>query len=77
MYDVQVYFNLRNSLEKTPRTWEELWARTTSYKIKRVIFHPMYEHMSLDYDIAVMEVDGTVANGNTPIKLPSPTSESK
>ena len=71
MYEIRVYFDTSSNLQKDPRTYEELWNRAPQYAVKKVIFHPMYDHNRLDYDIAVLFLEGSVDSSVTPISLPS------
>lgn len=71
-----MFFNNVNDLLAAPaRTWQTLFKRDTMYEVKRVVFHPMYVHNSFDYNIAVLEVKGSVLPSNTPIKLATAGSE--
>lgn len=72
MYDIRVHFDLVNKLEDgdpKDRIVDDLWNKTPYYTVKRVVFHPMYDHHNYHYNIAVIELNSAVTGGNYPIKL--------
>lgn len=72
MYEVRAFFDTTSRIFKaTERTFERMFARTPNYSVKRVIFHPMYDHNRFEYDIAVVELNSPIDNAITPIALPS------
>ncbi|KAF2361516.1 Serine proteases trypsin domain [Trinorchestia longiramus] len=68
-YSVRVFYE-DSTLHASPRTWHNLWSRSSHVDVVAVTFHPMYDHGNFHYDIAVLTHAQPVL-GRMPLALPS------
>lgn len=72
-YMVRAFFT-NDEFPPSPRSWEQLWQRGNGAVVSRVMFHPMFDASSREYNIAVMRLTNHVL-GRTPIALPPPAGD--
>ncbi|KAF2368322.1 Serine proteases trypsin domain [Trinorchestia longiramus] len=54
--DVRVIFGTDRSIFSDDLTFEQIYSHSVSRKVAKVIFHPMVDHTTLRYDLAVLRV---------------------
>ena len=71
-YDIRVFID-SGDLPEPPRTWGDLWRRPSGIPVDKITFHPMADHDSFDYNVAVLKLRRPVEA--QPIPFIEPLSE--
>ena len=67
-YEIKAAFRGTGEMDSNDN-YRQIWESTDNIDVDRCVFHPMYEHNGLQYDIAVCHL-AQPATAGTPVTLP-------